>query len=360
MDFRPSSEQEMLRDSARRYFDEAPRETSRAAWARYAEFGWLAMPVAVERGGLGSSLADMAVLCEEFGRGQARESWIAGALLPARLLARSAAPAAVPLSVALAEGTQRCTAALYEPARRYALTPQLCAAPEAGGAYRLSGRKLLVADGAQADVLLVSAGIDDGKGPPRPALFAVAADAPGLARSSYDTLDGAQAADVAFDAVPVDAGARLAEGADVPAMLEAALDEARVCLCAEMLGAADRAIELTAAYLRMRKQFGRALAEFQALQHTVAEMAIEADGIRSLVYRALAALDGDGAARARAVAGCCIKALPAARWIVGTAVHLHGGIGVTREYPVGRYLLRALVAERLFGDREQQLARYLA
>lgn len=363
MDFRLSPEQQMLRDSARRYFSENPPSGTGPsdAWARYAEFGWLAMPVAEEHGGLGASLEDLAVLCEEFGRGRARDSLAASAILPARLLSRCAPTATVTRALSgIVDASGRLALAVYEPGLRYRLEPDCRALRQTDDRYVVSGRKIVIADGAQARALIVSARTDDVDHPFVLLLVDLTEPSSAATLRQYETIDGAKAADLELNDFSVAPENVLATGTTVLSMLEDSLDEATVCLCAEMLGCADRAIELTVEYLGVRRQFGRALAEFQALQHTVAEMAIEAGSARSQVYRALASRGASPGDCARVISGCHIKVLPAAKWIAGTAVHLHGGIGVTREYPVGHYLLRALVAERLFGDREHHLNRYLA
>ncbi|HET8880870.1 MAG TPA: acyl-CoA dehydrogenase family protein [Solimonas sp.] len=360
MDFRPSQEQVLLRDSVRRYFENAgdDADDDTRDWRQFADFGWLAMPVPEADGGLDAGLVDLAIVCEEIGAALARAPFVAGAVLPARVVARCPAAAArTAILSALADGTQRYALAAYEAPRRYELSsPATRAERAADGRYRISGGKTLVAGGAQADRLLVTAAIGSDA---RPALFVVDARAAGVRRRVYAAVDGLPVADFEFAAV--DAGAPLALPDAAPSALDAALDEATICLCADLIGGIDQAVRQTAAYLRLRKQFGRPLAEFQALQHTVAEMSIEANSARSLLYRAIAAHGTDDAAqRVRAVAGCAIKTQQVAKWVAGTAVHLHGGIGMTCEYAVGRHLLRALVGERLLADREHQLARYLS
>lgn len=193
----------------------------------------------------------------------------------------------------------------------------------------------------------------------RPVLFIIGTARAGIHRRVFETIDGVEVADFTFKGAVV-ASAEMIAGADTAIqILQDALDEAIICLCAETLGGMDQAISLAADYLKLRKQFGRPLAEFQALQHTLAEMWIEANSARSMIYRAIAALGASGAERRRAISGCSIKLMQAAKWVAGTAVHLHDGIGMSCEYPVGHFLRRVLVSERLLGDREYHLGRYL-
>lgn len=364
MDFRLTQEQELLRDGARRYFATdgsvekrgQSAEKGEVAWTHFADSGWLAMLVPEEQNGLGSPLEDIAILCEEMGRGLSASAFIGGAILPARIAARCAASQpGVSILTAIVEGAARFAVAAYEPSHRYELLPRTRALTADGG-WRLTGEKSLVSGGARADRLIVSATVDDES---RPALFVINAKASGVSRRVYETLDGVEAADFGFSDVLVSSEDRLAGADSALDILQAALDEALICLCAETLGGIDRAIELTADYLKTRKQFGQSLAEFQVLQHTVAELWIEANSVRSILYRAIAASAASPAERSRAASGCFIKLMQAAKSISGTAIHLHGGIGVSCEYPVGHYLRRVLVSERMLGDREHHLQRYM-
>jgi len=366
MDFILSSEQQMLRDGARRFvttkLDYAARAeriaTSDDNWKDFAEMGWLMLPVPQEAGGLGGALEDMVIVAEELGRGLALEPFVAGAVLPARLLTLSSNPRAGDLLGQLAAGDRRFAAALFEARRRYSLDGLASvAARQSDGGYLLTGDKHLVGGGAQADVLIVAARLGDDRAP---ALFVVDTAATGVTRRSYHSIDGVAVADIAFEGVRLEADALLAEPQAAAAALDQALDEATVLLCADAIGCADRAIEMTAAYLRVRAQFGQPLASFQALQHGVARLFIETYDARSIMYRAVAACAGDDAgARARAVSACKVKVLEAAHLATGQAVHYHGGIGMTCEYPVGEHLRRTLVAEQTFGNSQHHMERYL-
>lgn len=348
-----------MRESARRYCTQvSARDTSDDArdWSQLAELGWLAMPVPELDGGLGAGLLDLTIVSEEIGAALSHSPFVGCAVLPARLLARcTPGGARTEALAALAAGTRRFALAAHEPGRRDVLAPATHAIRQPDGGYRLNGFKSLVAGGPLAECVLVTAAVDAES---RPLIFTVDTAAAGVQRRCYEALDGSAVADFHFDSVEVPppiAGADIATSA-----LQTAIDEATICLCADLIGGIDQAIQQTAAYLRLRKQFGRPLAEFQALQHAVAEMSIDANSTRSLLYRAIAAFAADDERqRVRAVAACAIKTAQIAKAVIGNAVHLHGGIGVTREYAVGRYLLRALVNERLLFDREQQLARYL-
>lgn len=347
LDFTLNSEQTMLRDSARRYLAQA----GGASWQGYAELGWLAIAAPEDAGGLGGGMADLAILAEELGRALAPEPFVDGAVLATRLVDRLVVGhRREALLGEMIAGTRRLAAALYEPGRRYELAPQTTAVRDGGG-YRLSGTKVLVMDGAAADDLLVTAALDGGV-----ALFLVGREQAGVDGRAYRTVDRRDCADFRLD-VTVEAD-RLLSGNALDAV-EDALDEARLCLCADMLGGMDSAIEMTAEYLKTRTQFGQKLATFQALQHSVADLFIDADSVRSSLLRAIAAFGGERTERRKAVSACWVNTFETAKRVTGMAVHLHGAIGFTTEYRVGHYLRRAIVSERLFGDVEFHLARYM-
>jgi alkylation response protein AidB-like acyl-CoA dehydrogenase len=250
-------------------------------------------------------------------------------------------------------GTLRIAPALYEHGRRYALEPETRAAASGPG-YRLSGAKCLVIGGADAGSLLVSARLDSGE----VGLFLVPAGIAGLTTATYATIDDGSAIDTRFDQIEL--GPEDLVGVTTPDAIDDVLDRARLALCADALGGLEHAVEITAEYLKTRNQFGQPLANFQALQHSVVEIHIEADSIRSSLYAAIAAFDhGPRDVRRRAVSSCWVKTFDAAKGVAGMAVHLHGGIGMTTEYPVGHALRRVMVAERTFGDVQHHFARYM-
>jgi alkylation response protein AidB-like acyl-CoA dehydrogenase len=346
LDFTLNSEQTMLRDSARRYLAQA----GGASWQGYADMGWLGIAAPEDAGGLGGGMADLAILAEEMGRALAPAPFVDGAVLATRLADRLAGDRREALLGEMIAGTRRLSPALYEPGRRYQLAPQATAVRDGKG-YRLSGVKVLVMDGAAADDLLVTASLDGDVG-----LFLVDREQPGIDCRAYRTLDGRNCADFRFDLTVAADSLLSAEALDA---VEDALDEARLCLCADMLGGMDSAIEMTAEYLKTRTQFGQKLASFQALQHSVADLFIDADSVRSSLLRAIPAFGGERTARRRAVSACCVNTFETAKRVTGMAVHLHGAIGFTTEYRVGHYLRRAIVSERRFGDAEFHLSRYM-
>lgn len=362
MDFRLSPEQEMLRDGARRFVADHLNLETRAGdrpshWAGMAELGWLMLPVPQDCDGLGGGIDDILILAEEMGRGLALEPFLEAALLPAMILDGAGTPKQrQALLPSLATGEIRYAVALHEPRRGFALTPQdMALQPDAGG-YRLTGAKVGVEEAASADRLLVSA-LHEG----RAMIAVVDIRAEGVTRIDYPSIDGRSLADIRIDNVLVGKDDLLvATGDGIQATIDRAVDHVVVGQCADMLGGMDRAIEMTADYLKIRQQFDQPLAGFQALQHGVADMFIEANDARSILYRAASMIDAPSAERAKAVSACKVKVMDIARMVIGTAVHYHGGIGVTTEYGVGHYLRRALLLDQRFGNGAWHFERMIA
>lgn len=371
MDFNPSIEQDMLRDSARQFistelsFERRQRRLAGGEhddWSRLADLGWLAMAVPEDADGLGSSAADLAILCEELGRGLCLHPFIGCAVLPARLLAiAEQGDNRREVLAAIASGQRRVAVALYEHGRRFDVFQPVTRADRlTDGSFRVNGSKVLVHGASNADTLIVPARVASSAASGSDfALLLVDARLPGVSRRAYRTLDDVDAVDVAFNDVPVAADNVLVFAGSARYALEHALDEAIVCLCADVVGAMSIAVDMTAEYLHLRKQFGKPLADFQALQHAVAEMFIEMSDARSMLYQAIGALTSTPQERRKGVSACKVKVMEAAKQVTGMAVHLHGGIGVTTEYPIGHYLRRVMVAERLYGDNEHHLQRYM-
>lgn len=213
---------------------------------------------------------------------------------------------------------------------------------------RLSGDKIGVLHGDVADQFIVSADEGDAR-----VLLLVNGEAPGVQRRNYRLVDGRGAAIVAFD----DAPARWIGDA---ATVDQLLDEAAVALCAESLGSIGLLVDATAAYLKLRKQFGRSIGTNQALQHRMSEMVLLREEIRALTARAQQALDELSPDRARIVSGARAYTIQAAREVGNAAVQLHGGVGVTEELEISHHFRRLMVNAALFGGRDPHIERFAA
>ncbi|HTY18074.1 MAG TPA: acyl-CoA dehydrogenase [Myxococcota bacterium] len=357
MDARLSEEQELLRASARDFLArecpmsfvreqiEEPRRLPDALWKRMAELGWLGLCVPEAHGGAGLGLLELAVLLEETGR----------ALLPGPLLSTVAlAGAAIELSAdedqrrrhfgAIARGDERAALAWIEEPERWDAGGVHLAARRAGGGLRLSGSKRFVLDAQDADWLVVAARLESGE----PALLLVDARARGLAVAPTALLDATRrAATVRLDDVAVPADALVARGEDA---CRRVADRAKVALCAEMLGGAQRVLEMSVAFASTREQFGRPIGSFQAIQHRLADMLLAIEGARSATWYAAWAVDAEEPGAH--AAACTAKALASDAYVrvTGDGIQIHGGLGFTWEQDLHLYYRRAKVSERLFGD----------
>ncbi|CAG9167881.1 L-prolyl-[peptidyl-carrier protein] dehydrogenase [Cupriavidus laharis] len=367
MDFKLDDTQQMLQDSVRRYVDKdysferrtallkARSSCSAADWAAFAGNGWLAAALPESDGGLGGSVVDTVLIAQEFGRGLVVEPFLGCAVLAAQTLVAGASPvqreALVP---ALADGSRKLALAYSEAESRGFPDTVACRANTVDGGYVLRGVKTLVLGGVDADAFIVSARIGDGEGL---SLFLVDATSRGLSRQPLPLHDGSWAAQVTLDGVKVDAGSLLGQAGQGLAALRHGLAHGTAALCAELVGAMEKAIEICAEYLKVRKQFGVSIGSFQALQHRMADMVAELELARSMLYHLLASMANDDAATVqRSVSQAKALIGRAARVVCGQAIQLHGGIGMTEEYAVGHYFKRAIVADALFGRADHHEA----
>ncbi|HWT05131.1 MAG TPA: acyl-CoA dehydrogenase family protein, partial [Xanthomonadales bacterium] len=179
----------------------------------------------------------------------------------------------------------------------------------------------------------------------------------------YASEDGYDVANVRLDGVRVDAAQLVGPLGGGLALLDRALDHATAALCAEGLGLMSLMLEATVEYTKQRQQFGVPIGSFQALQHRMAEMFIEVELARSVAYMAAMTLDeqaGDPVARRRGVSAAKVQMAKSGRFVGQNAIQLHGGIGMSEEYKVGHYFKRMTMVERLLGDGQYHVARYIA
>jgi len=368
MDFNLSDEQQMLRDAAARfvreqYGFEARRQLvagagwSRERWAQYADMGWLALAVPEAYGGLGCGFIETAIVAEELGRGLVLEPFIGCAVLAARLIETADAPgfaaAKERLLPGLAAGTVQIALAHSEPASRFQLDGVTAVARREGSGWVVDGVKMMVPAAGIADHFIVSARVE-GQGI---GLWLVPRDA--VALQLYPLIDGTRAGDVELRSVFVGAESQLSSPGAALGLLEEALDRAALAQVAEALGCMEAVLATTSDYLKTRQQFGQPIGKFQALQHRMAEMFVEVQETRSILYRGIAHLQDAPAARRQAVSAAKVMLGSAGRFVGGQGIQLHGGIGVTDEYRIGHCYKRLLVLEKLYGDSDWHLGRFV-
>ena len=280
------------------------------------------------------------VVMEELGRGIVLEplaqSFIAGAILAGHA-DEDTKDNWLPR---IAGGQAMVVLAYQERKARYRLDVCEAKAVKAGNGWALSGTKSLVPAGDEADAFIVPAQVDG-----KMALFLVERAADGVAARGYGTQDGSRAAEVVFDK----AAATLITVDGLPA-LEHAVDIGIAATCAEAVGVMDKTLAITVEYMNTRKQFGVAIATFQALRHRLADMKMQLELARSMSYYASLKLNAPAAERRQALARAKYQLGVSMRFVGQQAVQLHGGIGVTDEYIVSHYFKKLTQLEMTFGD----------
>jgi len=360
-----TEEQHLLKESARGFLDEkAPvaalrklRDTrdpagfSRPLWKEMAEMGWAGILVEEKHGGSDFGFVGAGVIAEEMGRTLTASPFLSTSILAATALRKFASKAQQDaLLPEISSGKTLFALAVDETSKH---RPQRTAmkAEKVGNSFRLSGDKTFVADGHVADKVIVAArtagapGETDGL-----TLFLVDAKAKGVSAERTEMVDSRNAARLKFDRVeatgddvigPVDGG----YGA-----LAGVLAAGNAGLAAELSGASQGAFAMTADYLKQRKQFGRTIGAFQALQHRAAHLHVEIELVKSVVLKALQDLDSNFGFADVTCSLAKAKAGEVAKLVSQEAVQMHGGIGMTDEYDIGFYMKRIRVAQEMFGD----------
>ena len=360
MNFGFTEEQELLRQEVRKFLDahcpleevrklmETPEGFSRDLWKQMGALGWIGLPIPEAHGGAGLGWVDLVVLLEEMGR----------TLFPSPFLATTIAAAAIreagsdaqqarwlPL---LADGSKIGSLAYLEANDRHdAAGFDLSAKPNGAGVV-LGSEKVQVLDAGAADLFVVAW---------RGGLAVVERNAKGVTVEATPSIDQTRRVGrVRLDAVAVEADAVLAK----PAALGRVLDLATAAVTAELLGAAEQAIRITVDYAKEREQFGQPIGRFQGVKHPLAEMYVDVESAKSILYYAAWCLDEGDADAARAVSLAKAYASEAFARIGIDAVQLHGGVGFTWEYDPHLYLKRSKWARPAFGDSDFHYDRAIA
>jgi alkylation response protein AidB-like acyl-CoA dehydrogenase len=372
MDFNFSEEQLMLKDGAARYVQQeygfearqriaaSEEGFSRKHWRDYAELGWLGLTLPEDVGGLGCSFVEVAIVMEAFGRAMALEPVVQTALLCATIIERGdAKDTREALLPAVIEGNVLLSLADSEAGSRYTVGCHAQThARKAGSGYLISGAKTLVVNGASADYLLVTAhmeGTSAGAG-----IFLVDRRAAGVTCHPYRLLDGSRAADIDLRNVEVDESALIVGPDRALDVLAQATELAILASVAESLGMMEAVMAITSEYIKGRTQFGQPIGKFQALQHRMAEMFVATQEARSMLYCGIAHLDRPSAERSRVISAAKAVAGRASRFVCAQGIQLHGGMGLTEEYPVGHYFRKMTMMEKMFGDIDFHLGRFAA
>jgi alkylation response protein AidB-like acyl-CoA dehydrogenase len=370
-----NEEQSMLRDSARGFIsDKAPvahlrqlRDSkdasgfSRELWKAFAEMGFSGLLVPEEFGGSGLGCVEAGIVMEEIGRTLMPSPFLATSVLAASALSRGGSDAQKSAHLPkIADGSLLAALAVDEGAKHRPLLTKLQAV-RSGNGFKLSGDKAFVVDGHTADLVIVAARTA-GKAGERDGLtlFLVDPKTKGIATERTAMVDSHNAARIVFDNAEVNADGVLGEVDQGYGLLEGVLNIGRGAVASEMVGLSEEVFSRTVGYLKERKQFGKLIGEFQALQHRAAQLYIEIEITRAAVLKALQTLDGNFENAAAAVAVAKARAGSTATLAVQEGVQMHGGMGMTDQFDIGFFMKRARVCQELFGDSNfhaDQLAR---
>ncbi len=368
-----TEEQQMLVDTAREFLAaRSPVSAQRALrdrkdalgfepelWAEMLELGWTAIPFPEALGGLEFGYKGMGAVFEELGRHLSPSPMLSSVVLSGGLLqAAGSDTQQQEWLTALIGGEKRLALAVDEGPRHNPAAIELKAEASSDG-FRLNGDKVMVLDGLGADGWLVAARTSGVKGDEQGiSLFLITADMAGVTTSRQSLIDSRNIARLSLTDVVVPAENLLGEADQGLAALEKALDLGRLCLAAEMLGAAETLFAMTLEYLKTRVQFDVHIGIFQALQHRCSWAYVDLELARSTLMAAMAAVDADADDAAAQISLAKWKVGQMADKVSGEAVQMHGGIGVTDELDVGLYLKRIRVAQASLGDADYHLERY--
>ncbi|HPX36166.1 MAG TPA: acyl-CoA dehydrogenase [Mycobacterium sp.] len=353
MNFDLTEEQQMLADTTRDVlsgYDTEKRNKvieselgwSRETWKQLAEIGILGLGFDEDSGPI-----EAMVVLTELGRRLAPEPVAAAALVPGAVIAAHGSVEQRALLDEVAAGEKLLAFAHTEAGRRGSKVFDTKASG-AGDSWTLTGRKNPVLAGDSADVLLVSAALPDGGA----GLFLV--DAGATSRTGYRTFDGQRGADITFDNSPA---RPLGAGGEASAVIAEAVIRFQSALCAEAVGAMDESLRLTTDYLKSRKQFGVPLKMFQTLTQRAADMYVSLELARSMNYYAAVCV-ADGRFDPMVAARAKLQIGRSGKHISQEAIQMHGGIGVTAEYPIAHYAAKLTAIDQTFGSATDHL-RYL-
>jgi len=359
-----TDDEKMLQESAEGFFaDKAPVSQLRALrddrdatgyskelWAEMAEMGFTGVLIPEDHGGFDMGFMAAGLIAEQMGRNLSASPFLSTSILAATALKHAGDELAAKLLPQLVSGKVTMALAVDEGGKHNPDGIEMTASPSGNG-FKLNGKKSMVVDGHTADQIIVAAQTENGL-----TLFVVPAGASGLDTERTIMVDSRNAARMVFEDVEVTGEQVLGEVGKGAAILTAVLNAGRAVLAAEMLGASSQVFEVTNEFLKERKQFGKIIGEFQALQHRLAHLYCELELARTAVLAALTALDNNPKSAGPFVSMAKAKLGTVAKLAALEAVQLHGGMGMTDELDIGLYLKRIRVAQELLGDADFHMA----
>lgn len=365
MDFGFSEDQELLRDSARKFLDaECPTTFVRKMmeddsahatelWKKAAELGWMGILIPEGHGGIGGSFLDLVVVMEEMGRSLMPGPFLATVLLgSAAVLVGGSDEQKDAILPKVAAGEWVMTLAQAEKSGRYDAGGIGMPATARGGDFVLSGEKLFVPDAHVADQMVVAARTDSHAAPEDGiTLFLVDTKSPGVEITQLKTVDMTRRqCHVAFQDVAVAGSQVLGEVGQGWPILKRVLDQAIAGLCTEMVGTGQQALDMAVEYAKERVQFGKPIGSFQAVKHKCVDMMVQVENARSLTYYAAWTVDENVDEASQAVPMAKAYCSDMCKTVTSEAIQVHGGIGFTWEHDMHLFYRRGLASEAAFGS----------
>ncbi len=374
MDLSYTDEQILLRDSVTKFIDdnyaidqrkklaESDDGFSRDNWKQFAELGWLAMPFAEEDGGIGGNAIDTMLVMEEFGKGLVVEPFLPTVVMAGTAISEFGnAAQKEEILTGIIDGSLLATVAYAEEQSFHELASVATTAKKDGDFYEINGTKSVVLNAATADKIVVIARTSgEERDEAGLTAFIVDADADGIERQDYPTVDGLRASEVTFKGAKVPAENIVGEEGQGFDVITKVSNRAILALSAEAVGAMEKLYTSTIEYTKQREQFDHPLADFQVLKHRMTEMFMEHSLAKSLTMKATM-LETQGAEDTqRTIHALKFLIGKSSRFVGQNAVQLHGGMGMTEELAIAHYFKRLMVIDSQFGNTDHHLERFVA
>ena len=372
MDFTFNEEQSLIQDQVDQFvqkeYDWETRQSLSNSelgfgednWKKFAELGWLGISVSEDSGGFGGSAIESMLIMEAFGKGLVVEPFLETVIMAGGLIDDHGSDQQKSsfLEPAIA-GEMHLALAYAEPQSRFNLSDVVTEAKADGDNFIINGYKSVVMNGPSADQIIVSARTSgtqlDENGI---SLFIIDANATGLDKTNYKTVDGRRASDLTFENVSVSKENLIGDQDKGFEILDSAIDKAILAISAEAVGAMEVLYKTTVEYTKTREQFGTAIGKFQVLQHRMVDMFMEYEQCKSLLYMATMKHEEKAKDAKKAISGLKYQVGKAGKFIGQQAVQLHGGMGVTDELNVGHYFKRLTTVGTIFGNTDYHLKKY--
>ena len=372
MNFELTEEQKMIQQSVERFVQENYDLTNRIKisaeepgfskdyWSSMAELGWLGLAFDEEDGGFGGNQIDTLVVMEQFGKGLVLEPFLANIVLGGGAIKRGGSEL-VKQSILpdLIEGKLQVTLAYAEEQSRFDLEDVATSAREDSESFVLNGKKSMVLNAESADKIVVVARTSGSQVDENGiSLFLVDANADGIEKENFPTVDGLRASEISFKDVVVSSENLVGKKDEGFEILRAVTNDAILAIAAEAVGAMEVLYKDTVEYTQQREQFDHPLSDFQVLQHRMVDMFMEYEQCKSLLFRATMETVQDPVLSQRTVHALKHLIGKSGIFVGESAVQLHGGMGVTEELRIGHFFKRLLVIDSQFGNSDFHLEKF--